>query len=367
MKPLRIILLSLFLLPTLCLSAVAQSTGSQHSDQSSPFVYRVDLLSYFDNREYDADFQCSQTLFATRLSPEIGLQFKDAYQQTHRLMLGAHYTKAMGRPFEKRDFVPTVYYEYQHPNKDFKFFLGSVPYAHLSQDLPSYVLYDSIVYVHPNIQGALMQYQNDHAFFDLMCDWRSMQGENRREAFRLLMHGMYDWGLFHAGGLIQMNHLASKKFQKNGVCDDAFINPQVGIRLPLLNEFRLTAGYLWAYQWDRIHASQPTLSQSILLDFQASWNRIGLKNLLYVGQNLQPLYLRNGMDLYLGDSFYQSSCYNRCDIYVYLLQNNIVNCLISWNLHYTKEFGLDHQQQLICRFSTDGLKQNRVLKNLFGK
>lgn len=358
MKFYRIIALLLCLLPSFCPLAVAQS---------HPFTYRVELLSYFDNREYDADFQRSQTLFATRLSPEFGLKFQDSHQQWHRLMLGAHYTKSMGRMFEPRDVVPTLYYCYQKPDNSFNFYLGTIPYHYLSRDLPAYVLYDSIAYVHPNIQGSLIQFQNDKAFLDIVCDWRSMQGENQREAFRLLINGLYDWGLFHAGALVQMNHLASKKFQKNGVCDDAYINPQVGIRLPLLDDFRITAGYVWSYQWDRIRAQEPTLSHSLLFDLQARWKRIGLNNLLYLGQNLQPLYPHNGNKLYLGDPFFQSSCYNRCDVFVYLLQTNIVNCLISWNLHYTKEFGLDHQQQLICRFSTDGLKQAKYLKNLFGK
>lgn len=337
------------------------------SMNAQQFVYKVDALGYFDNREYDADFQRSQTLFAIRLSPEIGAQLSGPNGGQHRLMLGAHYTKPMGMSFRREDFVPTLYYCFHKPQTGFKFYLGALPYENLSQDLPAYVLYDSIAYVHPNIQGALVQFQGDRGFYDLMCDWRSMQSEDQREAFRLLMNGRYGFGIFQAGGLIQMNHLASKKFQKNGVCDDAFINPVIGVNIPLLDSLYVQSGYIWSYQWDRIHAAEPILSESLVFDLYAQWKFIGLKNTLFVGNNLQPLYSGAGNELYLGDPFYQSTFYNRCDVFFYLLRNNFVNCLISWNLHYTKEFGLDHQQQLICRLSTDWLRESRPLKNLFGK
>ena len=354
-------ILSLVLM--LIFHAEASAQNTENSTSKPAFVYQVEALSYFDNREYDADFQSAQTLFATRLSPEIGLQVQDH----HRLMLGAHYTQHMGRLFESGDFVPTLYYRYQPSDEHFRMYLGAVPYTQLSEDLPAYALYDSIAYVHPNIQGALLQYQNDNLFVDAFCDWRSLPTDTQREAFRLLLNARYQGSYFHAGALLSMNHLASKKFQKNGVCDDAFVNPTFGIDLPWLDTLSLTAGYILAYQWDRIRSSQASFSQGFMIDFQARWRRLALKNSLYLGENLQPLYPQHGNALYLGDPFYQSSFYNRCDIYCYLIQSKFVNCLFSWNLHYTKEFGWDHQQQLICRFSTETLTQSKNLRNLFEK
>ncbi len=350
-----------------CRWVVLMVFASFLSMNAQQFVYKVEALGYFDNREYDAGFQRSQTLFATRISPEVGLHLKDNHSYNHDLMLGVHYTKAMGKPFFPKDIVPTLYYRFDNPQADFTFYLGSIPYTCLSQDLPSYVLYDSIAYMHPNIQGALLQYRGDKGFFDLICDWRSMQSEDTREAFRLLMNGHYHVGIFTMGGIVQMNHLASKKFETNGVCDDAFINPILGLKLSFLDSLSFQMGYIWSYQFDRIAASEPILSQSLHFDLHAQWKRLGLKNTLYVGESLHPLYSKTGSTLYLGDPFYQSTLYNRCDIFCYLIRNKVVNCLMSWNLHYTKEFGLDHQQQLVCRFSTDGLKRSGLLRNLFGK
>ena len=53
--------------------------------------YSVDALFYFDNREYKAPWQNDQTLFAIRLSPEIGVGFTDKRGGVHRVMAGVSY------------------------------------------------------------------------------------------------------------------------------------------------------------------------------------------------------------------------------------------------------------------------------------
>ena len=55
------------------------------------FSYDVDFITYFDNREYQSALQPSQTIFGTRLSPEIGAIFNDSLGGTHKLMAGVSY------------------------------------------------------------------------------------------------------------------------------------------------------------------------------------------------------------------------------------------------------------------------------------
>jgi hypothetical protein len=50
------------------------------------FSYDVDFITYFDNREYQSALQPSQTIFGTRLSPEIGVIFNDSLGGTHKMM-----------------------------------------------------------------------------------------------------------------------------------------------------------------------------------------------------------------------------------------------------------------------------------------
>ena len=80
-----------------------------------------------------------------------------------------------------------------------------------------------------------------------------------------------------------------------------------------------------------------------------------------------PFYNLYGTDLNQGDPFYQSDIYNRTDFYVYIVHNSFLNCYFSWNLHWTRQGGLQHQQQLIAVFSLDGIGKKEKLRGLFDK
>lgn len=330
-------------------------------------VYKAEFLSYFDNREYNADIQQSQTLTGVRISPEIGLNWQEDQAESHRLMVGLHFLQPMGAPLEESSLLPTAYYQYTRSDKGLRMSLGAVPFSCLQADLPAVLMYDSLTYVYPNIQGGLFQYRGEHGFADFLCDWRGRQTEQRHEAFRLLLTGRYYHGCFFAGSTMQLNHLASKKTIKEGVSDDLVLFPYAGIRLPLLDSCSLQAGYIIEYEKNRRYDERPAFPQGFHVSLCARWKCLGMNNTFYAGDNLFPLYALKGNLLNQGDPFYQSSLYNRTDVFVYLIRNNIVNCLFSWNFHYTKTSGMDHQQQLIVRINTDGFKGSRKLNNLFDK
>lgn len=332
------------------------------------FLYNVDVVSYFDNREYSSDFQKSQTIMGVRLAPEIGLGLTDDDDSKHRVMVGLNYIQPMGASFKESLVIPTAYYRYE--KNGLAFHLGAIPFTYLSENLPDYLMYDSLVYYHPNIQGGLFQYHSNHGYVDFICDWRGKQTEERNEAFRLILNGRYENKIFYAGGLLQMNHLASKATLKTGVCDDLVLNPYLGLNLSSqtpLDSLSVKAGYILEYEWNRQYTAEPSFPQGFHIDLFANWKRFGCKNTLYIGDNLYPLYPVKGNLLNQGDPFFQSTFYNRTDLFVYLLRNSFVNCYFSWNLHYTKEAGLDQQQQLIVRFNTNGFNKKDKLKNIFGK
>ena len=64
------------------LAILLQSIGTQ----AQSFLWDVDFLGFFDNREYNTALTPSQTFFGVRLSPEVGIGFLD---NKHRLMAGA--------------------------------------------------------------------------------------------------------------------------------------------------------------------------------------------------------------------------------------------------------------------------------------
>lgn len=74
------------------------------------FLYNVDAAAWFDNREYENPYQIAQTLFAIRLSPEIGVGLTDKEGGEHRVMAGVHYIQPMGGDWPDVRFHPTAYY-----------------------------------------------------------------------------------------------------------------------------------------------------------------------------------------------------------------------------------------------------------------
>jgi hypothetical protein len=332
------------------------------------FLYNVDFSTYFDNREYRSPYQIPQTIFSFRLSPEIGIGLTDKFGGKHKLIAGVHYTQPIGGDWNNVRFAPTAYYRFKI--KGFSVALGAVPFKERLEIMPDYLMYDSIAYTHPNIQGALLSYVSRHGLVEFMCDWRGSQTPARREMFRLLLNGRYHYKWFNIGGYGQINHKAgfASPAPYEGVCDDIYINPQVGFDVSAylpMDSLAVRVGYILGIQNHRSVESYKK-PQGLMLELYANWRFIGLKNTFYYGENLMPFYSEFGADLNQGDPFYQSNLYNRTDLFLYLYRNNFVNCYFSWNFHYDN-VRLQHQQQLIVRFSLDGFRQDSKLKGLFDK
>lgn len=360
----------LFLLVALigCHTRVCAQIQSSDDNKAFKLLYDVDFLSYFDNREYDLVYQIPQTIMGVRFAPEVGFGVNIGGDESHKIMLGVNYIQPLGSELNESTIVPTAYYQFV--KNGFRMSLGAVPFSYLSQALPEIMMYDSLVYMHPNIQGALLQYNSEHGFVDFMCDWRSRQTVERYEAFRLIFNGCYSRNYLYAGGRMQMNHLANRlaPAERTGVNDDILINPYLGIDFSNKNNFdslSFQIGYVGGIQRNRF--IETTYSpHGFNAEFYLQWRFLGIKDHLYVGDCQYPLYSQKGNLLNQGDPFYQSELYNRLDMFVYLIRNNFVNCYFSWNLHYT-DAGMDNQQQLIVRFCLDGLNRNRKLRGFFDK
>jgi len=356
---------SLFFTTTfLLLFSIIPKTGF-----SQKFCYDVDFLFFFDNREYHSPFAEPQTLFKLRLSPSIGLALTDKHGGLHKLIAGVHYLQPIGSAYKNLKVAPTIYYHYDY--KGFNAYFGTVPFVKMIQALPDYLMYDSIAYDYPNIQGALMQFQSQNGFVEIQCDWRGQQTTTTREAFRLLLDGEYQYHILKMGGFLMMNHLANKSYpsEKEGVCDELLIAPYIKLdfsKLTPFSVFYLKAGYLMSLNRER--KSETTfIRQGIQTELFLSWKFLGIKNTLYTGENLFPLYPKYASSLNRGDPHYQSRFYNRTDLFIYLIRNNFLNCYFSWNLHYVKGYKIGHQQQLILRFNLDKIKQDDDLRGIFEK
>lgn len=365
----------------LSLSAYSQDTLQVKSELRQPsklkpkFLYNVDFLFFFDNREYDrSPYQRSQTLFGARLSPEIGVGIADSTIGDHRLMAGCSYIQPIGADYKNAKVLPTLYYQYR--KKGFGAHLGLLPFTKMIEDFPDYLMYDSIAYFHPNIQGALFNYRDRRGFVELMCDWRGMWSETTREAFRVTLNGRYEHKWFFVGGRAMMNHLACYSPEYNGeqpgVCDDLLGSIYVGFdigKVTPLDSFVVRANYIVAIQNDRkdkLHY----MPQGGLLEIFLRWRWIGFRNVTYYGDPQMPLYPKYHSLLNQGDPFYQARFYNRSDIFFYIFNNSFVNCFASANFHYADGVFVT-QQQIVAQFSLDGVWGFRTnkhkLRTILGK
>lgn len=336
------------------------------------FIYDVDFTTYFDNREYYKPYQEAQTILNFRLSPQVGVRILDRVGGTHELIAGVNYTQRLGGNWRDVQFNPIAYYHYAY--RGFDLGMGAIPYTRRIMPMPEWLMYDSLTYMHPNIQGALFQYRDERGFVEMMCDWRGAQTPTRQEMFRIVGNGQYQYQWLQVGGLAHMNHKASFAAPNHEyVMDDVHLHAFLGVDVTDYTPFdslSIRAGYIFGWQRDR-EIYESFFNHGLIIEFYASWWFLGLKNTFYYGDNLQPLRPRNAF-VCLGDPFYQSRIYNRTDIFAYLYRSSFVNFYLSWNMHYDGN-RLQHQQQMIVRFELEPLmkqlagRKQPYLRGLFDK
>lgn len=359
----NIVVIGMLIIEAVFCCAMAQTKVS--------FAYDTDFLLYFDNREYDrTPGQRSQTIFGVRLAPEIGVQIADSTESKHRLMAGVSYNQPFGASWGKITVKPTIYYRIE--TKGFDINLGFVPYRYLKENLPEYLLSDSINYYNANLQGALFQYESEMGFASLMADWRGMYSEETREAFRVIIGGQYRYKWLQAGGYAMLNHLANST-QTNCVYDDIMINPYVGVNLgeivAPLDSFNIRLGYIGGFQRERA-TDTALFTHAFNAELFLRWRFLGFKQSFYYGDSLYPLYEKQQATLNMGDPWYKSKLYSRTDFFIYLYNNRFVNCYFSFNLHVNETGNVNCQQQIIAQFNLGKVfskKGSPKLKSLLGK
>lgn len=316
------------------------------------FVYDVDLLFDFDNREVYHPYEPSQTIFGVRLTPTIGVEVADSLGGAHRLMAGVSYLQPFGAGWRSARVCPTLYYRYSY--KGVRVHAGFVPYRELYAPLPDYLMSDSMRWAYPNIQGLLAQYRDHRGYVEVLCDWRGMMSDTVREAFRLIADGRYRYRWLYLGGIAQMNHLSHSE-RVLGVCDDVTMHPYLGVDMAdftPLDELSLTAGYLLSWQRDR-RAEVSQLSHSLEAELGLRWRWVGVHSQLHYGGDVMPLYAQYGPVLNQGDPRYRSRLYSRTDVRLYLQRSPYLTAYAGWSLLYTEGYKLGHQQQVVCQFNLE--------------
>lgn len=190
-------------------------------------LWSAELVPYFDNREYKYERMTSETLFAARLTPTVGVGFNN-----HSIVAGVSWIQPMDSRIELSSFKPTLYYRYD--TEKFAMSMGMFPRTQLIEPLDDFANTDSLSFFSPNIQGALFQHRSQLGYVEAMVDWRGLPTKTTREAFMIVAQGRINitpW-LF-AGGAVVVNHLARAKDEPVGaethVTDNIMLRPYVGV------------------------------------------------------------------------------------------------------------------------------------------
>ena len=197
------------------------------ADAQQKLTWSVDFGTVFENREGDNYYSPDQTIFFTRLSPEVGLSMLDGM---HNIAGGVSWIQPVGNGWRDYKLCPTLYYSYKSPT--WRLAVGMLPRTMLLEEMHTVLLSDSMRYRQPNIRGVLLQYVKPKGFFELSLDWRSLQTDTQREAFNVNLNGRWNpCGALLVGGRVQLNHLAksSSNYEDQGVNDDIKVNPYVGL------------------------------------------------------------------------------------------------------------------------------------------
>ena len=284
----------------------------------------ADFDTYFDNQEYTGcSVGTSQTLFSSRLTPTLGIE----WNKHNRLMFGMDLWSHCGddtKTFAKAR--PQVYYQFE--NSKVSAVAGLFPRAKLKGDYTEIIFSDSVRFYENRLQGFMGQYRGDRGFVELSLDWYGMYSYASREKFRILSAGRYCFdknNSFYGGYAFQMGHYAGSETISNCVVDNIIVLPHVGVRFNAYMDFDLSLHYVQTVQRDRANEEQSRFPKGVMLKAKIQKWGVYIDEQLFVGDNLQPYYssyrderfpFGYGGDLYAGEVFFgtEGGVYNNTKI-----------------------------------------------------
>lgn len=345
------------IIKSICLTVLSLCTIGLYgqNDVKAKFVFGVDNLSFFDNREVKSRYQHSQTIFGSRLGGEVGIEFGP-----NQILIGALGIKDFGEKEWVKDAF-TFYYHYEKGH--FSGAFGLFPRQRLKAELPDIFLYDSLRYYSPTINGGLIQYTTNHGYAEIYCNWLSKQGNNKREIFEIVSDGQFYHKGFYGGWNFQLLHYALPSNDTDEhIYDKIMFNPYIGFETNKVGWFDaliLNVGAVLSFNRDRGNMKWK-YPVGFLGNVKLRKWRFELHNQLYAGEQQFTDYDQHGVSLHRGDPYFQSDLYNRTDFSFYLLNKDYIQCRATASMHFT-EGEMDNSQQIILRIALD----KDILSSLF--
>lgn len=308
--------------------------------------WSISSFSFFDNQEYKSPYHIDQTMAGTWITPEIGLN----WNKKHSLRIGGGGLINWGENDYFNKGVVNLYYQYT--GKPFRFIIGSFSREKLLGEFSNALVYDSIYYYRPNLQGFAVQYINKRYHFELFLDWTQRQSETKREQFMAGLSGKYNLNSFFGAMEGYYYHYAKIKNAPADmfIQDYAIAQLVVGLdfsRQTSLDSLYFHTGLLAGVERNRGLGDWHTPCGWIN-ELRLGWKRFLLKDVLYVGKGQQYFGNEGIGKYYWNDAFFRASIYNKAELQYQFLRHKYVNGHVDITCHY-EQHQLNWQQKLVLQ------------------
>ncbi len=312
---------------------------------SQAVYWNAGLYSFFDNIEFgNSPVKIPQTMSGVQFLPNVVIM-RDSI---HKINFGINLLHEFGSEKAIDELYPAAYYEYN--KKPFRFLMGAFPRAGVLDRYPRVFFQDSVYYYRPNINGILWEIYNSGNFFNIWLDWTGRQSETVNEAFFTGISSRYNIGSFYLRHFSYMFHFAGKKNPIAGEAlhDNLLSLTSAGIdlsRRTIFDRLELNIGWLAGAERQRTDNAEWIFKSGFLAEARAEYKFIGLFNSFYSGSRLMTFYNGHGTELYWGDPAYRTNLYDRTDLYLRLINSDLVGLELTYSFHF-----LDHrvyQEQLL--------------------
>ena len=414
------IILSVLVVSGLCIEAWAGTpagkasvSGAETEQDAAPddagkvrFAYDADFEMNFDNREFDhSHILPSMTIFGARLTPAIGMTYRQKNGARHRLMAGIDIMKDFGRspvqasagsadgdaagedgvihdPDEYSENQRNLglfgeisfYYQFEKRlgKADFALTAGIFPRRFLGGEYSTAFFSDSLSWYDNNLEGLLLTFRRPASYFEVGCDWMGMAGVDRRERFMIFSSGRGRVaGPLSLGYSAYMYHFAGSA-NAPGVVDNILVNPWLDLDFTCyvpLQQLHLSVGWLQSLQNDRelVHEYVAPGGAEITAGIR-NWN-VGIENRLFCGQDMMPYYNTTGTGgekygnmLYFGDPFYRMrdrdgwQVYDRLEFFYEPKISRFLDLKVAAVLHFSGGYA-GWQQMVTVHFNLQELME----------
>lgn len=276
----------------------------------------AEFTTLFDNTEYASlEDASSGTLFGLRLTPKVGVEWK----QQNQLMVGADLYQDFGHRKFLSDAKLQIYYAYRAPRLEL--YAGIFPRSAM-KGLRAPLFFDpTYCYYNNNLSGVLARYNDldTPSYVEFAMDYTGMRSFDTRESFAIMSAGKHSfkvYGWLSYGYNLYMGHYAKdyNPETEDGVVDNIMLMPYVEYesdKLCSMGGYPLTIfarlSYVQSLQRDRIGENVWQAPYGSELYVGVKWAGLELSNRFYRGKGtLLSYYDRYGADVYHGVPIYRT-------------------------------------------------------------